>query len=62
MKETDYLDVKEAALVLHVLPATVQRWLKAGKIDSIQPGRKRLIPRSALETYLNGLSGAPKDR
>ncbi len=62
MTENEYLDMKEAASLLHVKPVTVQRWCLAGKIESIQPGRKRLIPRTALEAYLNGLTGAPKDR
>jgi excisionase family DNA binding protein len=55
----DYLDMKEAASLLRVKPVTVQRWCLAGKIPSIQPGRKRLIAKTNLQAYLDSLSGAP---
>ena len=48
----------EAAALLGVSAASVNRWLAAGMVPSIRLGTRRLISRRALTTLLEG--GDPK--
>jgi excisionase family DNA binding protein len=44
----------QAAEALHVSDQTICRWLKAGKLTYVQVSeRRRLIPESELQNYLN---------
>lgn len=51
--ETEFLTVEEVAEILRIAPRTVQGYCKTGKIGSSRSGRRYLIPRESLNTYLN---------
>jgi len=48
----DLLLVEEVAEIARVSVETVRYWLKQAKIESIRPGRRRMIRREHLETFL----------
>ncbi len=52
MQEKERLTLKEAAEALGTSEVTARRWIKSGKLQAAQPGRKYLIPRSAIEELL----------
>jgi excisionase family DNA binding protein len=47
--------VEEAAQVLSLGRTTVKKLIATGQLTSVRVGRRRLIPRSELETYVNRL-------
>lgn len=47
------LTIPQAAAELNVSPRTVAARLAAGEIVSITIGRRRLIPRSALDAFVS---------
>lgn len=55
---TNY-SVKQIAEMLHTNPETVRRWIRAGKLQSVQESKKEgnVISEEALRTFLEG---APK--
>ncbi len=60
MKGTEErLSLRDAADALGISEVTARRWVKAGKLKAYQPGRKYLIPASAIEELLEGAE-APK--
>jgi excisionase family DNA binding protein len=48
----DLLLIEEVAQIARVSVETVRFWLKTSKIPSIRPGRRRMIRREHLETFL----------
>jgi len=48
-----YFTAKEAARILRVRPATIQRYIRAGKLAAIKPGRHYLIRKSSLDAFLS---------
>ena len=50
MIDTD-LTTDEVAAALRLHRATVQRWLKAGRLKGYQMGRSWRVPRAALEAF-----------
>ena len=60
VQEEERLSLREAADALGVSEVTARRWIKSGKLKAYQPGRKYLIPRSAVDELLE--SESPKDR
>lgn len=52
------LSLREAADALGISEVTARRWVKSGKLKAYQPGRKYLIPASAVEELLKA-SGGP---
>lgn len=60
MKGTDErLSLRDAADALGISEVTARRWVKSGKLKAYQPGRKYLIPASAIEDLLEEAE-APK--
>ena len=57
LEEEDRLSLREAADALGISEVTARRWVKAGKLKAYQPGRKYLIPRSAVNDLLESDSG-----
>jgi excisionase family DNA binding protein len=57
LQEEDRLSLREAADALGISEVTARRWIKAGKRRASQPGRKYLIPRSAIDDLLESDSG-----
>lgn len=57
MQEQERLSLREAADALGVSEVTARRWVKSGKLKAYQPGRKYLIPRSAIDELLESESG-----
>lgn len=54
---SDWIDLSEAALIfakanVPVTAATLGRWARAGKLQSIQPGRKIYVRRSEVRAML----------
>jgi excisionase family DNA binding protein len=49
---TPLLSVAQSAAILGVVPATVRRWLKAGRIGRIQLGRRVLIEPSEIDDLI----------
>lgn len=47
--------VQEAAYALSLGTTTVKKLIATGQLPSVRVGRRRLVPRSALETYINRL-------
>ena len=45
--------VQEAAQIFRVSEHTVYIWCREGKIESRKPGKKWLIPESAIQSFLN---------
>jgi len=63
LKQEERLSLREAADALGISEVTARRWIKSGKLRASQPGRKYLIPRSAVDELLDSDSGkapAPK--
>ena len=58
VQEEERLSLREAADALGVSEVTARRWIKSGKLKAHQPGRKYLIPRSAVDELLE--SESPK--
>ncbi|MFD6951223.1 excisionase [Nocardiopsis sp. TSRI0078] len=55
MDEKLAYSVEEAAQALSLGRTTVKKLIAAGQLTSVRVGRRRLIPRSTLETYINSL-------
>jgi excisionase family DNA binding protein len=53
MQDQERLTLREAADALGISEVSARRWVKSGKLRAAQPGRKYLIPRSAVEELLN---------
>jgi excisionase family DNA binding protein len=52
LEEEERLSLREAADALGVSEVTARRWIKSSKLKAYQPGRKYLIPRSAIDELL----------
>lgn len=50
--ETKLLTVPEAAKLLRVSEHTIYLWLRSGKLKSVRPGRKWLIPEEEIQKLL----------
>lgn len=48
------LTVPEVAAVARAPVTSVRGWLADGRLKSIRPGRRRLVPREELERFLAG--------
>ena len=48
------LSLREAADALGITEQTARRWVRSGKLKAYQPGKKYLIPQSAIEELLRG--------
>ena len=47
-----YLLVDEAAHIARCAPSTIRYWIRVGRLPSTRPGRRRLIRRDDLESFL----------
>jgi len=47
-----YLTLREAADIMRVSAMTVRRWVKAGKLPFQKAGRKYLIAKTDIPTFL----------
>jgi excisionase family DNA binding protein len=61
MTEQEWLSLREAADALGISEVSARRWVKSGKLKAAQPGRKYLIPRSAVEELLSPKAGPSSD-
>jgi excisionase family DNA binding protein len=52
MSEEERLTLQEAAKELNISENTARRWVKSGKLKAFQPGRRYLVPVSAVEDLL----------
>lgn len=46
--------VPEAAEALRMHEQTIYKWLRSGKLKSVRPGLKWLIPESEIQKFLSG--------
>jgi excisionase family DNA binding protein len=51
------LSLRDAADALGISEVTARRWVKSGKLKAYQPGRKYLIPASAIDELLEEPDG-----
>jgi excisionase family DNA binding protein len=51
------LSLRDAADALGISEVTARRWVKSGKLKAYQPGRKYLIPASAIDELLDEPDG-----
>jgi excisionase family DNA binding protein len=57
----DLLFLDEVTEIARVSTDTVRFWVRQGKLASLRPGRRRLVTRSALETFLRQSMKATSD-
>lgn len=50
--DVDLLRLEEVARIARVSISSVRHWIKTGRLPSIRPGRRRLVQRSALDSFL----------
>ena len=48
----EYLTIAAAAAELHTHPETIRRWIRAGRLHAVRPGRAYLVPRADLAALL----------
>ena len=51
-KINEMYDFTKACELLHIARVTLYGWIKTGKIKSIRPGKKHLIPGSEIKRLL----------
>jgi len=51
--QPEFLDLRQAAELLHTSPRTLRRWVTQGKVPSKRLGRKLLFSREALRRLLD---------
>lgn len=51
--ETTLLTVPEASKLLRVSEHTIYLWLRSGKLKSVRPGRRWLIPEEEIQKLLD---------
>jgi excisionase family DNA binding protein len=51
-ERSEYLSVREAAEIAHVIPGTIRSWIDSGKLGRFQAGRHVRIKRSDLDALL----------
>jgi excisionase family DNA binding protein len=56
----EHLTLRDAADALGISEVSARRWVKSGKLRAYQPGKKYLIPASAVEELLQDFR-PPKD-
>ena len=56
-----YYNVKEVSEMLGLSENTIRKYIELGKIKTFKPGRKFLIPESALTTFLEASQFVPMD-
>ena len=49
---TTYLLLSEVAELARVSIDTVRFWVRAGKLASVRPGRRRMVQREVLDAFL----------
>lgn len=47
-----FVEIAEAARVARTGPSTIRDWIVSGRLQSVRPGRRRLIPVSDLARLL----------
>jgi len=52
MQEEERITLREAADALGISEVTARRWVKSGKLRAYQPGRKYLVPATAVQELL----------
>lgn len=55
-----FLLLNEVAGLARVSVDTVRFWIRAGKLASVRPGRRRMVRRDVLEAFLRQDSHSPK--
>ena len=59
MREQEWLSLREAADALGISEVSARRWVKSGKLEAAQPGRKYIVPREAVEELLRPKASPP---
>jgi len=54
--------VAEVAREARVSVSSVRHWLRTGRLVSIRPGRRRLVPREEFERFVEGLASSKSSR
>jgi excisionase family DNA binding protein len=49
---SDLLQLEEVAQIARVSVSTVRHWIKAGRLPSLRPGRRRMVRRTDFERFL----------
>jgi excisionase family DNA binding protein len=46
------MTIDEVAVFMRAPVSSVRGWISCGRLGSVRPGRRRLIPRAALQRFL----------
>jgi excisionase family DNA binding protein len=57
----EFLLLDEVAHECRAPLSTVRYWIACGRLNSIRPGRRRLVSRADLERFLTSGNPAPED-
>ena len=60
-EKSDYLSVRDAALIADVIPGTIRSWIDAGKLGRYQAGRHVRVKRSELDALLRQPQATPRE-
>jgi excisionase family DNA binding protein len=52
MVAPDLLQLEEVAQLARASVSTVRHWIRSGRLRSVRPGRRRLVPRADLDAFL----------
>jgi excisionase family DNA binding protein len=52
MAASDYVDIDEGSAIAGVSVSTFRYWIYCGRLESVRPGRRRMVRRDVLETFL----------
>lgn len=52
MASSEYVNVEEGAALAHVSVSTFRYWIYCGRLESVRPGRRRMVRREVLQRFL----------
>jgi excisionase family DNA binding protein len=53
MAASDYVDIDEGSAIAGVSVSTFRYWIYCGRLQSVRPGRRRMVRRDVLEKFLS---------
>lgn len=53
MAASEFVDIEEGAAIAGVTVSTFRYWIYCGRLESVRPGRRRLVRRDTLQRFLS---------